>query len=140
MKLSNESGRDHESVIFSCFLPGENLQEHRMANHAMVFVCEGQIDIFDKGSNLTVKKGEYVFLKRDCQIRLLKHRAQSYSKEEIDADMIGNLCLISRRNNSSLNDKDPHEKIRGDINSLQSKRRIMNQITKYENDWNKKNK
>lgn len=66
------------------------------------------------------------------------HRAQSYSKEEIDADMIGNLCLISRRNNSSLNDKDPREKIRGDVNSLQPKRRIMYQITKYENDWNKK--
>lgn len=66
------------------------------------------------------------------------HRAQSYSKEEIDADMIGNLCLISRRNNSSLNVKDPREKIRGDVNSLQPKRRIMYQITKYENDWNKK--
>lgn len=66
------------------------------------------------------------------------HRAQSYSKEEIDSDMIGNLCLISRRNNSSLNDKDPREKIRGDVNSLQPKRRIMYQITKYENDWNKK--
>ena len=66
------------------------------------------------------------------------HRAQSYNKEVIDADMIGNLCLISRRNNSSLNDKDPREKIRGDINLLQPKRRIMYMITKYENDWNKK--
>lgn len=66
------------------------------------------------------------------------HRAQSYSKEEIDADMIGNLCLISRRKNSSLNDKDPREKILGDVDSLQPKRRIMYQITKYENDWNKK--
>lgn len=66
------------------------------------------------------------------------HRAQSYSKEEVDADMIGNLCLISRRNNSSLNDKDPREKIRGDVDNLQPKRRIMYQITKFENDWNKK--
>ena len=46
------------------------------------------------------------------------HRAQSYSNDEVDADMIGNLCLISRRNNSSLNDKDPREKIRGDIDSF----------------------
>lgn len=66
------------------------------------------------------------------------HRAQSYSNEDIDADMIGNLCLISRRKNSSLNDKDPREKILGDVDSLQPKRRIMYQITKYENDWNKK--
>lgn len=75
MKLRDESVRDHESVIFSCFLPGENLQEHRMANHALVLVCDGQIDIIDNGNNLTVKEGEYVFLKRDCQVRLHKHSA-----------------------------------------------------------------
>lgn len=63
------------------------------------------------------------------------HRAQSYSKDEVDADMIGNLCLISRRNNSSLNDKDPREKIHINLESLQPKRRIMYQITKFENDW-----
>lgn len=66
------------------------------------------------------------------------HRAQSYSNEEIDADMIGNLCLISRRNNSSLNDKDPREKIRGDKTNLQPKRRIMYKITEYDNDWGPK--
>lgn len=30
MKLSENSVRDHESVIFSCFMPGENLIEHRL--------------------------------------------------------------------------------------------------------------
>ena len=73
MRLSDESVRDHESVIFSCFLPGENLQEHRMVNHSLVLVCEGEIDITDGARNLTVKRGEYVFLKRDCQIRIHKH-------------------------------------------------------------------
>lgn len=66
------------------------------------------------------------------------HRAQSYNTEDVDADMIGNLCLISRRNNSSLNDKDPREKIRGDKSNLQPKRRIMYKITEWENDWNVK--
>lgn len=66
------------------------------------------------------------------------HRSQSYGKEDIDSDMIGNLCLISRRKNSSLNDKDPREKIRGDSDNFQPKRRIMYQITKFENDWNVK--
>ncbi len=75
MKLSGNSVRDHEAVIFSCFMPGENLQEHRLANHSLVFVCEGEIDIIDNNRNLTVGKGEYVFLQRDCQIRIHKHSA-----------------------------------------------------------------
>lgn len=75
MKLSDESVRDHESVIFSCFLPGENLQEHRMANHSLILVCDGQIDIADGDRQITVSKGEYVFLKRDCHIRIHKHSA-----------------------------------------------------------------
>ncbi|MDE6804452.1 MAG: AraC family transcriptional regulator [Muribaculaceae bacterium] len=75
MKLSNESVRDHESVIFSCFMLGETLQEHRLSNHSLVLVCDGEIDILDKNSEVTVKKGEYVFLKRDCQVRIHKHSA-----------------------------------------------------------------
>lgn len=75
MKLSENSVRDHEAVIFSCFMPGENLQEHRLANHSLVLVCEGEIDIIDNNRNLTVNKGEYVFLQRDCQIRIHKHSA-----------------------------------------------------------------
>ncbi|MDE6670424.1 MAG: hypothetical protein K2K26_12190, partial [Muribaculaceae bacterium] len=73
MKLSENSVRDHESVIFSCFMPGENLLEHRLANHSLILVCEGEIDIVDNELNFTVKKGEYLFLKRDCQIRIHKH-------------------------------------------------------------------
>ena len=73
MKLSDDSVRDHESVIFSCFLPGESLQKHRMSNQSLVLVCDREIDIIDGDRNLTVKKGEYVFLKRDCQIRIHKH-------------------------------------------------------------------
>lgn len=68
------------------------------------------------------------------------HLPQSYefnSNEGIDVDMIGNLCLISRSNNSSLNDKDTRQKIRGDGDKLQPKRRIMYHITRVENDWNK---
>lgn len=75
MKLNENSVRDHESVIFSCFMPGENLQEHRLANHSLILVCEGEIDIVDNERNITVKKGEYLFLKRDCQIRIHKHSA-----------------------------------------------------------------
>lgn len=73
MELSDTSVRDHESVIFSCFLPGENLQERRLANHSLVLVCNGQIDITDGEDMVTVGKGEYVFIKRDCKIKIHKH-------------------------------------------------------------------
>ncbi len=58
------------------------------------------------------------------------HLPQSYvNTETINVDNIGNLCLISRRKNSSLNDKAPKEKavIASD---LQPKRRVMYTITK----------
>lgn len=73
MELSDTSVRDHESVIFSCFLPGENIQERRLANHSLILVCNGQIDIEDGASTVSVCKGEYVFIKRDCKIRIHKH-------------------------------------------------------------------
>ena len=38
------------------------------------------------------------------------HLPQSYENTDVDVDLIGNLCLISRRKNSSLNDKGPEEK------------------------------
>lgn len=73
MKLSENNVRDHESVIFKCFMTGENLIEHRLANYSLILMCEGEIDIFDNNRNLTVKKGEYVFLQRDCRIKIHKH-------------------------------------------------------------------
>ena len=62
---------------------------------------------------------------------------QSYNNEDINSDSIGNLCLISRRNNSSLNDKDAREKANIDWKGLQPKRRIMYKMTK-DDDWGKK--
>ncbi len=49
-------------------------------------------------------------------------------------DMIGNLCLISRRKNASLNDKGPTEKAK-DEKGLQPKRRIMYEITAQNKRW-----
>lgn len=64
------------------------------------------------------------------------HRPQSYDNKDIDIDCIGNLCLISRRNNSSLNDKDAREKAKIDIRGLQPKRKVMYEITNND-DWGK---
>ncbi len=67
---------------------------------------------------------------------------ESKSLPEIDnVDSIGNLCMMSRRKNSSLNNREPLEKAnRRDNKDLQPKRRIMYETTRYESsmgrNWN----
>lgn len=63
------------------------------------------------------------------------HLPQSYqntNKENIDK--IGNLCLISKRKNSSLNDKGPTEKAKIEP-GLQPNRSVMYQITHDYGKW-----
>lgn len=66
------------------------------------------------------------------------HLPQSYENiDEVNIDNIGNLCLISRSGNSSLNDKAPKEKARI-VQGLSPKRRIMYTITQNKDGlWNK---
>ena len=57
------------------------------------------------------------------------HLPYSYENTEgLNADTLGNLCLISRRKNSSLNDKAPKEKAKIEA-GMQPKRKIMYQMT-----------
>ncbi len=66
------------------------------------------------------------------------HLPQSYVNiDDVNIDNIGNLCLISRSGNSSLNDKAPKEKARI-TEGLLPKRRIMYSITQYHDGWNRK--
>ena len=67
------------------------------------------------------------------------HLPQSYEDTgNVNIDNIGNLCLISRRKNSSLNDKAPLEKAKIEA-GLQPKRKIMYRITHDSNGlWGKK--
>ena len=62
------------------------------------------------------------------------HLPQSYENTDVDVDLIGNLCLISRRKNSSLNDKGPEEKAKIE-EGLQPKRLIMYRITRDKRHW-----
>lgn len=66
------------------------------------------------------------------------HLPQSYEQiDDVDLDMIGNLCLLSRRKNSSLNDKSPIEKAKIE-RGIQPKRRIMYEITQDFQQWGHK--
>lgn len=67
------------------------------------------------------------------------HLPQSYENiDEVNIDNIGNLFLISRSGNSSLNDKAPKEKARI-VQGLSPKRRIMYTMTQNSDGvWNRK--
>ena len=67
------------------------------------------------------------------------HLPQSYENiDQVNIDSIGNLCLISRSGNSSLNDKAPKEKARI-VLGLSPKRRIMYTITQNcDGKWDRK--
>lgn len=63
------------------------------------------------------------------------HLPQSYKSTNKDnIDKIGNLCLISKRKNSSLNDKGPTEKAKIEP-GLQPNRSVMYQITHDYGKW-----
>ena len=64
------------------------------------------------------------------------HLPKSYKNTDVDMDSIGNLCLISRHKNSSLNDKGPEEKAKIE-EGLQPKRLIMYRITRAKQHWGK---
>lgn len=121
---------------------------------------EGKRDILSSGVNtphfilnfidylywLASKRGKsnirYVNKLQDFQFRYYNsvehHLPQSYElTDDVDIDMIGNLCLISRRKNSSLNDKGPTEKAKIE-KGLQPKRRVMYEITQDNQHWGRK--
>ncbi len=121
---------------------------------------EGKRDILSSGVNtphfilnfidylywLASKRGKsnirYVNKLQDFQFRYYNsvehHLPQSYElTDDVDIDMIGNLCLISRRKNSSLNDKGPTEKAKIE-KGLLPKRRVMYEITQDNQHWGRK--
>lgn len=60
-------------IVYSCFVPHEMLSEHRMPVHVLIYVYSGEMVVEDDGRRQIVGAGNYVFLKRDHQVRLLKH-------------------------------------------------------------------
>ena len=65
---------NHWDIVYSCFVPDEMLSEHRLPIHALIYVYSGEM-VVDEGRTLIVGAGSYVFLKRDHQVKLLKHTA-----------------------------------------------------------------
>ena len=62
-------------IVYSCFVPHEMLSEHRMPVHVLIYVYSGEMLADDGGRTLKACAGDYVFLKRDHRVKLLKHTA-----------------------------------------------------------------
>lgn len=60
-------------IVYSCFVPHEMLSEYRMPVHVLIYVYSGEMQVYDNGRTLKVGEGSYVFIKRDHQVKLLKH-------------------------------------------------------------------
>lgn len=64
---------DYWNIVYSCFVPHEMLSEYRMPVHVLIYVYSGEMVVDDNGHILKVGEGNYVFIKRDHQVKLLKH-------------------------------------------------------------------
>ncbi len=62
-------------IVYSCFVPHEMLSEHRMPVHVLIYVYSGEMVVDDNGRELRAGEGSYIFIKRDHQVKLLKHTA-----------------------------------------------------------------
>lgn len=65
----------HSDIIYSCFVPTETLSEFRMNVHVLIYVYSGEMVVEDSGHTVKVNAGEYVFLRRDNHVRILKQAA-----------------------------------------------------------------
>lgn len=63
-------------IVYSCFVPHEILSEYRMPVHVLIYVYSGEMEVDENGHTLKVGEGNYVFLKRDHQVKLLKHAVE----------------------------------------------------------------
>lgn len=63
-------------IVYSCFVPHEMLSEYRMPVHVLIYVYSGEMQVDDDGHIWKVSAGNYVFLKRDHQVKLLKQMAE----------------------------------------------------------------
>ncbi len=64
-------------IVYSCFVPHEMLSEYRMPVHVLIYVYSGEMVVEDCGRTLKVCAGNYIFLKRDHQVKLVKHAADN---------------------------------------------------------------
>lgn len=68
---------EYADTLYSCLLPHDMHFERRMPSHAIIYVRSGVLRV-DQGETTTeVEAGNYVFVKRDCTVRITKMPKES---------------------------------------------------------------
>ena len=62
----------YADTLFSCLIPYDMHFEHRMPAHSIIYVRSGKLLIEENDSTAEVLEGNYVFVKRDCTVRITK--------------------------------------------------------------------
>lgn len=62
----------YADTLYSCLMPYEKQFEYRMPNHSIIYVRSGELTVEQKGVEVTIDAGNYVFVKRNCTARITK--------------------------------------------------------------------
>lgn len=62
----------YSDTLYSCLMPHEKQFEYRMPNHSIIYVRSGELTVEQKGVEVTVDAGNYVFVRRNCTARITK--------------------------------------------------------------------
>lgn len=62
----------YADTLYSCLLPHDMHLERRMPSHAIIFVRSGVLRIEQGGDVTLVEAGNFVFVRRDCTVRITK--------------------------------------------------------------------
>lgn len=96
----------YADTLYSCLIPYEMHLEYRMPNHSLIYVRSGKLHIEEGAEKTEVEAGSYVFIRRDCNVRLMK--------ESLEGEPYQGICLALQRQilkeyYSQLTDKPPRE-------------------------------
>lgn len=62
----------YADTLYSCLIPYDMHFEHRMPAHSIIFVRSGKLLIEENKRVVEVTAGNYVFVKRDCTVKITK--------------------------------------------------------------------
>ncbi len=91
-------------IVYSCFVPDEWLAEHRFPVHTIIYVYSGELIVEDDGHTSGIHAGEYVFIKRDHRLKMLKHAVDGVPYKAISIRFSRNFLrgFFSRMDKSGL--------------------------------------
>ena len=62
----------YSDTLYSCLMPYQKQFEYHMPNNSIIYVRSGELTVEQKGVEVTVAAGNYVFVKRNCTARITK--------------------------------------------------------------------